>query len=132
MALRASAIMRINCIDDDRDHNPNGNKGTCNPEVNSTLRYQYNVLYNVHFTILIFLPLSFGPLRKQQHKQMACLWKEIGKSWRAFPVCILSGSLRRPYCRISSDSSWIVRPRVTAAIHQSSFEVMSRYFTEIM
>ena len=30
-----------------------------------------------------------------------------------------------------ADSSWIVRPRVTAAIHQSSFEVISRYFTEI-
>lgn len=48
MALRTSAIMRIDCIDDDRDHNPNdnehGNKGTCNPEVNNTLCYQYNVL----------------------------------------------------------------------------------------
>lgn len=40
MVLRASAIKRIDCIDDDRDHNPNnndnerGNKG--NPEVNNT------------------------------------------------------------------------------------------------
>ena len=29
-----------------------------------------------------------------------------------------------------ADSSWIVRPRVTAAMHQSSFRYFSRYFTE--
>lgn len=81
MALRASAIMRINCIDDDRDHNPNGNKGTCNPEVNSTLRYQYNVLYNVHFTILIFLPLSFGQARLDFTISWSSMCKNLNMLW---------------------------------------------------